>query len=109
MTTTSPKRLTANGQIHPGKTIPPSFRLKSRPATGPHQPAYGRDFPAVRAPIGPGFLNSQRAILWYNAAVICDAALDELLDKVWAGGRVSPCEALRLYNLPLEELGALSD
>ncbi len=55
------------------------------------------------------FLNSQPKILWYNIAVICDAALDELLDKVWTGARVSPCEALRLYNLPLEELGTLAD
>ena len=41
--------------------------------------------------------------------MICDAALDELLDGVWTGERVSPCEAVRLYQLPLEELGALAD
>jgi cyclic dehypoxanthinyl futalosine synthase len=41
--------------------------------------------------------------------VIYDAALDELLQKVWDGGRISPAEARRLYNLPLEELGALAD
>jgi cyclic dehypoxanthinyl futalosine synthase len=40
--------------------------------------------------------------------VIHDAALDELLQKVWDGGRISPAEALRLYRLPLEELGALA-
>jgi cyclic dehypoxanthinyl futalosine synthase len=42
-------------------------------------------------------------------AVIHDAALDELLQKVWDGQRISPAEALRLYRLPLEELGALAD
>jgi cyclic dehypoxanthinyl futalosine synthase len=35
--------------------------------------------------------------------------LDELLQKVWDGKRISPAEALRLYHLPLEELGALAD
>ena len=41
--------------------------------------------------------------------MIHDAALDSLLQKVWAGGRVHAAEALRLYHLPLEELGALAD
>jgi len=41
--------------------------------------------------------------------VICDASLDELLQKVWDGRRINPVEALRLYHLPLEELGALAD
>jgi cyclic dehypoxanthinyl futalosine synthase len=41
--------------------------------------------------------------------VIYDASLDELLQKVWDGKRISPAEALRLYKLPLEELGALAD
>jgi len=41
--------------------------------------------------------------------VIYDASLDELLQQVWDGRRVSPAEALRLYHLPLEELGALAD
>jgi cyclic dehypoxanthinyl futalosine synthase len=41
--------------------------------------------------------------------VIYDASLDELLQKVWDGGRISSDEALRLYALPLEELGALAD
>jgi cyclic dehypoxanthinyl futalosine synthase len=41
--------------------------------------------------------------------VIYDASLDELLQKVWDGGRIDQNEALRLYALPLEELGALSD
>src|SRR3954469_13369770 len=43
------------------------------------------------------------------SAVIYDASLDELLHKVWEGKRVSQAEALRLYHLPLEELGALAD
>jgi cyclic dehypoxanthinyl futalosine synthase len=41
--------------------------------------------------------------------MIYDASLDELLQQVWDGRRVSPAEALRLYHLPLEELGALAD
>jgi cyclic dehypoxanthinyl futalosine synthase len=41
--------------------------------------------------------------------VIYDASLDELLQKVWDGKRINPTEALRLYRLPLEELGALAD
>ncbi len=34
---------------------------------------------------------------------------DELLEKVWQGGRIDQTEALGLYNLPLEELGALAN
>lgn len=41
--------------------------------------------------------------------MIYDASLDELLQRVWDGGRVSPAEAARLYRLPIEELGALAD
>src|SRR5438094_2084255 len=41
--------------------------------------------------------------------VIYDAALDDLLQKVWDGARINPAEALRLYHLPLEHLGALAD
>ena len=41
--------------------------------------------------------------------MIHDASLDVLLQKVWDGGRIDAAEALRLYRLPLEELGALSD
>jgi cyclic dehypoxanthinyl futalosine synthase len=41
--------------------------------------------------------------------VIYDASLDELLQKVWDGQRISQADALRLYHLPLEELGALAD
>jgi cyclic dehypoxanthinyl futalosine synthase len=41
--------------------------------------------------------------------VIHDVSRDELLQKVWDGGRINPAEALRLYALPLEELGALAD
>jgi cyclic dehypoxanthinyl futalosine synthase len=41
--------------------------------------------------------------------VIYDAALDELLQRVWDGQRINQAEALRLYQLPLEELGALAD
>ena len=41
--------------------------------------------------------------------MIYDASLDELLQKVWDGKRINQAEALRLYHLPLEELGALAD
>ena len=41
--------------------------------------------------------------------MIHDASLDTLLQKVWDGGRIDAAEALRLYHLPLEELGALAD
>lgn len=41
--------------------------------------------------------------------MIYDSALDDLLQQVWNGRRVSPPEARRLYGLPLEELGALAD
>jgi len=41
--------------------------------------------------------------------VIYDASLDDLLQKVWDGRRIDQTEALRLYPLPLEELGALAD
>ena len=41
--------------------------------------------------------------------MIYDASLDDLLQKVWDGQRIDQAEALRLYSLPLEELGALAD
>ena len=41
--------------------------------------------------------------------MIYDASLDELLQKTWDGQRIDSAEALRLYHLPLEELGALAD
>ena len=41
--------------------------------------------------------------------MICDASLDDLLQKVWDGKRIAQAEALRLYHLPLEELGTLAD
>ncbi|MEI7938884.1 MAG: radical SAM protein, partial [Verrucomicrobiota bacterium] len=41
--------------------------------------------------------------------MIYDASLDELLHAVWDGQRISQAEVLRLYHLPLEELGALAD
>ncbi len=41
--------------------------------------------------------------------MIYDAALDDLLQKVWDGKRINQTEALRIYHLPLEELGALAD
>jgi cyclic dehypoxanthinyl futalosine synthase len=41
--------------------------------------------------------------------VIYDASLDTLLQKVWDGQRIDRTEALRLWALPLEELGALAD
>ena len=41
--------------------------------------------------------------------MIYDPSLDELLQKVWDGSRIDRPDALRLYQLPLEELGALAD
>jgi len=41
--------------------------------------------------------------------MILDASLDDLLQKVWQGHRISQAEAPRLYYLPLEELAALAD
>src|SRR3990172_6155112 len=41
--------------------------------------------------------------------MIYDRSLDDLCQKVWDGQRVDAAEALRLYPLPLEELGALAD
>jgi cyclic dehypoxanthinyl futalosine synthase len=41
--------------------------------------------------------------------MIYDASLETLLEKAWAGLRIGPAEALRLYRLPLQELGALAD
>ena len=41
--------------------------------------------------------------------MIHDPTLDELLQKVWEGRRIDQKDALRLYGLPLEELGALAD
>jgi cyclic dehypoxanthinyl futalosine synthase len=41
--------------------------------------------------------------------VILDASLDDLLQNVWNGARISQEEARRLAALPLEELGALAD
>ncbi len=35
--------------------------------------------------------------------------MDEVVEKVWAGSRINQSEALRLYSLPLEELGVLAD
>ncbi len=35
--------------------------------------------------------------------------LDGVIEKAWAGHRINQTEALSLYSLPLEELGALSD
>src|SRR5437899_4362099 len=45
----------------------------------------------------------------YAFAVTDDGPLDQLLQKVWDGQRINQAEALRLYHLPLEDLGALAD
>jgi cyclic dehypoxanthinyl futalosine synthase len=51
----------------------------------------------------------REGIIRYVPGVIYDAAMDELLQKVWDGRRIDQAEALGLYSLPLEELGALAD
>jgi cyclic dehypoxanthinyl futalosine synthase len=38
----------------------------------------------------------------------CEPPSDELLHTVWEGARIAPDDALRLYRLPLEELGMLA-
>ena len=38
-----------------------------------------------------------------------DANTDDLLQKVWDGGRIDQAEARLLFERPLEELGALAD
>lgn len=38
-----------------------------------------------------------------------EGPIDEFLQKVWDGGRINEADALRLYELPLEDLGALAD
>jgi len=45
----------------------------------------------------------------YAFAVTDDGPLDQLLQKVWDGQRINQAQALRLYHLPLEDLGALAD
>ena len=37
------------------------------------------------------------------------AAIDDLCQKVWNGERISEAEAIELYHLPLQQLGALAD
>jgi cyclic dehypoxanthinyl futalosine synthase len=44
-----------------------------------------------------------------DEATTDSASIDALQDKVWQGQRVSREEALRLYRLPLEQLGMLAD
>ncbi len=41
--------------------------------------------------------------------MIYEASLDDLCHKLWNGDRIGPGEALRVYALPLDELGALAD
>lgn len=41
--------------------------------------------------------------------MIYDASLDDLRQQVWEGHRIDRDEALRLYGLPLDELGMLAD
>jgi len=41
--------------------------------------------------------------------MIYDPSIDQLLQEVWDGKRITPTEALRLSKIPLEELGTLAD
>jgi len=43
------------------------------------------------------------------SATTAAPALDDLRQKAWDGQRLSPAEALRLYDLPLAELGLLAN
>jgi len=61
-------------------------------------------------PLGRGWRRLVlKGIIRYVPGVTYDAASDELLQKVWDGRRIDQAEALGLYSLPLEELGALAD
>jgi cyclic dehypoxanthinyl futalosine synthase len=51
----------------------------------------------------------RKSLFSYVLAVTDKASNDELMQKVWDGGRVNEAEALQLYHLPLEDLGALAD
>src|SRR5690349_8092114 len=62
-------------------------------------------WPNSRAAGRPPSGNSPAA----NRPMVYDSSLDDLLQKVWSGARIDRAEALRLYPLPLEELGALAD
>src|SRR5881397_2702079 len=62
----------------------------------------------ITPPLRPALLVLARKFR-YVCSVIADGSLDELMQKVWDGQRISQAEALRLYPLPLEELGALAD
>src|SRR5882724_516794 len=62
-----------------------------------------------RAGLGSYFVFGVSKRRYIVPAMIHDASLDELLQKVWNGGRINEAEARRLYALPLEELGALAD
>src|SRR6185503_7469816 len=44
-----------------------------------------------------------------SLGVVYNGSLDDLLQKVWDGQRIDQDAALRLYKLPVEELGALAD
>ena len=39
----------------------------------------------------------------------CNTTLDDLCQKVWNGERITGAEAVELYSLPLQQLGALAD
>ena len=41
--------------------------------------------------------------------MVYDASLDDLFQKVWVGERIDRADALRLFRLPLEQLGVLAD
>ncbi len=41
--------------------------------------------------------------------MVYDPSLDDLLERVWSGCRVTADDAQRLYTLPLEELGSLAN
>ncbi len=45
----------------------------------------------------------------YFRPVTYDTVVEDLLQSVWDGARIDAAQARRLYDLPLEELGALAD
>jgi cyclic dehypoxanthinyl futalosine synthase len=42
-------------------------------------------------------------------SMVFDAALEDRMQRVWDGDRITAVDAEHLYRLPLEELGALAD
>jgi cyclic dehypoxanthinyl futalosine synthase len=85
-------------------SIPSTAILPQKPPGGKHENAHKHGDPLQKFRSDGGLNFRALALDWKGMSD--DAAL---LEKVWAGGRIDPAEARRLFRLPLEELGALAD